>query len=289
MSTTRRHQPSHRRLRLAWSSALVAVLAIPVAAAPAHAAPPPNDGIAAATAITSVPTQLTVDTTEATSDAADGRCVDGHSVWFRLRPSEDRRVAMTTAGSSFNTRLAVFRGPRDNRDLVDCNNNSGPGTSSSVRFRAEADQRYWVAVSSVGTGPGGSAMLTVGRVAAPAVTVAVDSATSGAVSGRLHLHGTVTCPTPSQLWMGGVASQRIESDQGLDGVARGFGSDRVGICWTEPVEWHMRFDSDTGLAFQPGPASIGIRIRGWDGIARFGRHVDVNVVAEEDPVGRLAP
>jgi hypothetical protein len=257
-------------------------------AAPAYAEPPPNDDIAAATPITSVPTRVEADTTEATAAPEDGRCVDGHSVWFSWRPTEDQRLPLTTAGSSFDTRLAVFRRARGQRELVACDNNDGPARTSAVRFQARGGTRYLVAVSSRLSGPGGAAVLTWGRVADPDVTVAVEGATSGRVSGRLHLHGTVTCTTPSQLWMGGMVSQRIEATDGLDGVARGWGGESVKTCWTQPAQWHMRVDSETGLAFQPGPAAVELRIRGWDGIDRYTRHVRAVVEAVDDPAGRAA-
>jgi hypothetical protein len=270
-------------------AALAALLAASlVVAAPAYADPPPNDDPAAATSITSVPTRVEVDTTEATAAPEDGRCVDGHSVWFSWRPTEDQRLPLTTAGSAFDTRLAVFRRAGGQRDLVACDNNDGPGRTSAVRFQARGGTRYLVAVSSRLSGPGGPAVLTWGRMGAPAVTVDIESATSGRVSGRLHLRGTVTCTTPSQLWMGGEVSQRIEATDGLDGVARGWGGADVKVCWTEPAPWHMRVDSETGLAFQPGPAAVELRIRGWDGIERYTRHVRANVEAVDDPAGRAA-
>lgn len=288
MSHVRRPRPAARS-RLVGAIAVLGLLAPALAAAPASADPPAGDDIDSATLIESWPTRLTVDTTEATADAADGPCVDGHSVWFALRPTERERLRMTTAGTSFHTRLAVFAGSRRERELVTCDRRGGPGRTSALSFRAKADQRYWVAVSSLGSEPGGTAVLTVGLVDVPDATVTIESAEAGGVSGRLHVRGTATCTTPSQLWVGAVASQRVESTDGDDGVARGFGSDRVRGCWDEPARWHLRVDSETGLAFQPGAASLGLRIRGWDGIRSYLRHQQVNVTVGVDPDGRPTP
>ena len=273
-----------RSRTVALVAAAACVLPTALLAVPAQAVPPPNDLVAGATVITA-PTTVTVDTTEATSSPGDGECVGDKSVWFRFRAPSKKQLRMTTAGSSYDTRLAVFIGRRGHRELVACNDNRGPGRSASDELRVLEGRRYWIAVSSCcEQGPGGTAVLTVGNLGMSGAEVVVDSATSGSVSGRLVVHGTVTCGTPSEVYMYGEASQRVG-----DNVARGRSS-RSRPCGSMPTRWQMGFDSDTGWAFQPGAVSVALRGRIWDGIVRRGVSLGTSVVtAVDDPDGRLAP
>ncbi|QBR91567.1 hypothetical protein [Nocardioides euryhalodurans] len=268
----------------AFAAATACALPAVLLAAPAEAAPPPNDLVAGATVITA-PTTVTVDTTEATADPGDGACVGDKSVWFRFRAPDTGRLRMTTAGSSYDTRLAVFVGGGGHRQLVDCDDDRGPGRSAAEGVRILEGRRYWIAVSSCcERGPGGTAVLTVGNLGLAGTEVVVDRATSGSVSGRLVVHGTVTCGTPSEVRMYGEASQRVD-----DNVARGQ-SYRSRPCGTAPTRWQMGFDSQTGWAFRPGAVSITIRGRAWDGIVhrRLGLGSSV-VTAVDDPDGRVLP
>jgi hypothetical protein len=261
MTPTTRPRPT--TLGAAGALALVAA----ILAAPTQAVPPANDDIAAAEPTTTDPSTVPVDTTEATADPTDGRCVGGQSVWFRFTAPATQRFRLTTAGSSYDTRIAVFRGPRNDRSLVDCDNNSGPGRTSADRMRVREGERYWIAVSSGGqSSVGGTALLTItDHAVEPGVDVEITSVESGAVSGRLFVNGTVECQTPSEVGVFVSVSQRVG-----DNVARGEGR-RSRQCdsdpATDPQAWTVRIDSTTGWAFQPGEASVSMSARLWDGIS----------------------
>lgn len=270
--------------RPAWALMTTAAVlaALLVTLAPAHAVPPANDAISGAIEIPTEPSTREFDTSEATADPADGECVGDKSVWFRFEATETRRMRMTTAGSDFNTRLAIFRGTRNQRELVDCDNNRGPGKTSAEQFRIRAGQRYWIAVSSCcEPDDGGNAVLTVGRVESPGAEVEIVGARAGGISGRLLVDGTITCATPSEVRLRVVASQRVD-----DAVARGTGFRRIRSCDEESSDWTVRIDSETGWAFAPGPVSVAMRGSVYDGIASAGFRDSASPEADLDPAAR---
>jgi hypothetical protein len=73
----------------------------------------------------------------------------GSSAWFSFIPAANGRLYLDTAGSSFNTVLAVYTGPGPTiatlKSLV-CDNDSGPGTTSSLNFQATNGVTYYIAV-----------------------------------------------------------------------------------------------------------------------------------------------
>ena len=73
----------------------------------------------------------------------------GSSAWFSFIPAASGRLYLDTAGSSFNTVLAVYTGPGPTiatlKALV-CDDDSGPGTTSSLNFQANNGTVYYIAV-----------------------------------------------------------------------------------------------------------------------------------------------
>jgi hypothetical protein len=249
---------------------------------PAYAVPPPNDAASTSTTIPAVPATLEADTREATRDATVRRCVEGHSVWYRYTPSVASRVKIVTIGSNFDTVLAVYQGRSSPRDLVACNDDAA-GLQSAVRPSLEAGRTYWLAMSSCCRRRGGDLVLRLYEGGTPGVRVTVDRATSGAISGRLRVWGTVACDTPSFALVGVVASERVG-----EGVARGHRRTSVQECLSEPVEWTARIDSSTGWAFAPGTAAIEVAAVGLDGSRAPRAEVEQNLPVADDPSGRVA-
>lgn len=257
-TTTRRP-----RLGVLISTAAAVALVPAFLVAPAQAEPPANDDISGATVVTTTPGTYSVDTTEATADRTDGRRVGAHSVWFTFRSDHTGRFALTTAGSSYDTQLAVFAGPRNHRRLVDADRNRGPGDSAAVRTRVHDGVKYWIAVSSQGPSPSsGTALLTIGQVANPGFELTNLEATSGSLSGRLTVTADVTCTTESLLYVYVRASQRVG-----DNVALGYWDAGGFDCRPDaPIPVTLEFDSVTGWAFQPGQAVLSGSYEIWDGI-----------------------
>jgi len=71
----------------------------------------------------------------------------GHSVWRSITAEMSRRITVTTAGSNFDTLLAIYTGPNvSNLTLIASNDNFGTNRTSTVEFCATADVTYHVAI-----------------------------------------------------------------------------------------------------------------------------------------------
>jgi hypothetical protein len=257
-----------RRASTVLAAALLMIAALEV---PAWAAPPRNDAISSATPLGAPPHMFVEDTRQATASAADGRCVLGRSVWFRVRRVTTRTIRLSTLGSDYDTMLAVFRGPRTNRTLIRCVDDTfedTPAEATEVRF--VAGNTYWVAVSACcgrSGVDGGRMVLNTFLPAAARVSATVDSVETGAISGRLLLTGTVHCNTPSEFEVDLAASQRVA---GGANVARGEGF-VSGTCGPEEDStWTASLDSDSGWAFQTGTVAVDLSGFGSDGFSFVG-------------------
>ena len=73
----------------------------------------------------------------------------GSSAWFTFVATNTGRFYLNTAGSTFNTVLGVRRGPGPTIATltnVICDNDSGPGTTSSLNFPVQENDTYYIAV-----------------------------------------------------------------------------------------------------------------------------------------------
>src|SRR3954454_19398706 len=270
-----------RRVSALVVGALLATSGFVVGAAmPAYAAPPTNDSIANARAITGIPTRIVQATREATSSADDGQCVGGDSVWYRFRPTTTSTGRVVTIGSDFDTMLAVFRGPRASRTLVACNDDAANVTSSAVQVRFVAGATYWIAVSACcgASSVGGRSVLTLYRPRPAATTMSLGSVETGTVSGRLFVSGTVRCATPSEASVAVTVSQRVGTF-----VARGTGFVQVRLCDATAVSWAVQVDSETAVAFRAGTASVTVRVDSSDGFSPVATEQTANVQVGSNP------
>jgi hypothetical protein len=206
------------------------------------------------------PQDITQPAAQATADSSDGSHVGGHSIWFTFTAARTQRLRYTTAGSSFDTMLTLFEGPRNARTLVGWDDDGGPGNTSAERSPIVRGHRYWIAVSSA-RGPAGKVRLTVGSKPLPTYAVTVDGATAGGASGRLSVDATVTCSGPADLWLYAGVSERVG-----DAVARGSTSVWVEDCGAVPTTITFVLDTETGWAFQTGEAVLFSSAEAWDGI-----------------------
>lgn len=132
---------------------LLVLGALGVAAVAAAVSPPPNDGFdAAAPWVIPVPTTLRVDTAGATTEPGEPSACGpiGATLWYVAGLTEAAAGPLTidTAGSDFDTVLAVYTGP-DLRTLepVDCNDDAtGYGLQSRIDFVAVPGLTYFVQV-----------------------------------------------------------------------------------------------------------------------------------------------
>lgn len=134
------------------------------------------DGFADRTAI-GVPETVTGDTTGATTESGEPRppCADaGASFWFSLTATEAGIIEISSAGSEFDTVLAVYSGD-DLATLrgVACNDDHQGSTRAKVRFDAVAGTAYAVQLSGyrlLGLLPDEGAFQLATRVIAPEPT-----------------------------------------------------------------------------------------------------------------------
>jgi hypothetical protein len=87
--------------------------------------------------------------------------IGGHSVWWTWTALSSGNVTISTAGSSFNTLLAIYTGSSvTNLALVTANDNDGANSTSLVTFQATAGVTYAIAVDGF-TGASGNIVLQV--------------------------------------------------------------------------------------------------------------------------------
>jgi hypothetical protein len=270
------------------AAALLIIVALEV---PALAAPPSNDMITSATPLGAPPQTFHQDTGEATASRGDGNCVSGSSVWFRTRRVTTRTFRLSTLGSDYDTVLAVFRGPRTNRTLIRCVDDSfEENFAEATQVRFVAGNTYWVAVSACcgRSTAGGHMVLNTFPPVATDASVTVDSVQTGRISGRLLLGGTVHCSTPSEFEIDLGASQRVASG---DNVAAGEGF-LSGICGSEDSTWTASIDSASGWAFQTGTVAVNLTGFVSDGLS-FARIApqseNFNVIDNPDALSSTNP
>lgn len=183
-------------LRSTLSAATAGLLLLPVMATAASAAPVPNDTAATATAVTSLPTTITEDTTGATTDAQDaalnancGAPATNASVWFKYTAPTDGGVVADMSASSYSGGFFVTEGaPASNgSNLIAC----GPTT---VGFGTVAGQTYYVAAFSDTAANGGQLVVTFDVAPPPPeTTVTVDPKGTAYKDGSAKLTGTYSC------------------------------------------------------------------------------------------------
>jgi hypothetical protein len=129
--------------------------------------PPPNDRFASAIAL-GVPGSATADTRGATTESGEPQptCgAVGKTIWYTLTSATPRSVTITTAGSTYDTILAVYTGSSlATLSQVACNDQDPsltppPGTSK-LSLTLTPGQDYFVQVGGV-PGVGGTLVVTV--------------------------------------------------------------------------------------------------------------------------------
>lgn len=169
-------------------------------AAPASAEVPSNDTIQGARAITAVPFQEVVDTTEATTDAEDaainascGAPATNGSVWYTLTAAASGYL-VDVSQSDFGAGVIVATGTPGNLSIVTC----GPRT---VGFEATPGETYYLmAFSDTPEVPGGQLSIAVSEAAPPPkVSMTVDDSGKVDKDGVATISGTYTCEGEAEL------------------------------------------------------------------------------------------
>jgi hypothetical protein len=225
-------------------------------ATPAAAAPPSNDRESGAIAIGALPFTTSQDTSEATA-GGPRFCASRASVFYSFTPGATDRVQVDTIGSDYDTVLAVYRRTNTGRvRILGCDDDAF-GFTSGVRFRAVAGKTYFVMVgqccSNVGGG-GGELVLTATEVVDVPLEIDMD-VTGGSVdqaTGLATVNGTLTCNERAFVFRDMGLRQLRDNFF----VARGFFGLEVGCIPGVVEQWSVEIDTDTGVAFGPGPATV---------------------------------
>lgn len=157
--------------------------------------PPTNDAFANRATIPSSGGRVVGNNSSASSESGEPSHVgipSNRSVWWTWTPAVSGAYSVSTAGSDFDTLLAVYRGSEVNSlaPVASNDDESGAIRTSWLRFIATAGVSYHIAVASYG-GAAGAIQLTVASIAGGATTPANDAfarrlalpATGGTVEG----------------------------------------------------------------------------------------------------------
>jgi hypothetical protein len=179
----------------------------------ATAAPPGNDTAGGATAVTVLPTTITEDTTEATTDDLDaavnadcGAPATNASVWFTYTDTTGAGFAVDMSASDYTGGFIVTAGDPADANLVAC----GP-TSVAVSGGAPGTTYYVVAFSDTEVN-GGNLSVTFSELPpAPETTLTVDPTGKAFKDGSARLTGTYSCTNASDFDsdIEGTLSQRV--------------------------------------------------------------------------------
>jgi hypothetical protein len=170
-------------------------------------AAPPNDDFDQATVITSLPFTDSLDTTDATIEPDDpsGDCwQNSHSVWYSFTPTEDIEAHIGTAGSGYDTVLAVWTGVRGALNEVACNDDNEDTSSlqADLIIELSAGVTYFIEVMAFDTDEGGQLEFLL-ELRPPPPNDDIDSATEIDSLSYYYYVYTVTAttavddPTPS--------------------------------------------------------------------------------------------
>lgn len=136
---------------------------------------PANDNWNSATALASLNTTVTSSNNSATAEANEpvpGGAGVGKSIWWSWTAVSNGVFTATTAGSDFDTVLAVYTGTNLSA-LVECgaNDDATPNSFSQVTFAATNGTRYYFAVDSAAVGVAGKAQLRLVAGAPPTISI----------------------------------------------------------------------------------------------------------------------
>jgi uncharacterized protein DUF6299 len=239
----------HRNLGAIVSAMVVALLLV----APAAAAPPANDTFAGAVTISALPFSATLDTTEATTDAADananvncGAPATEASVWYAFTPSTAETVEVDVSASNYSAGVIVVTGSPGSFSLVSC----GPG---AVAFSATAGVTYYLLAfdDTPGAPNGGTLQINVSEAQPPEAAVTVEpTALVNTQTGVITASGTFTCANADFAFVDVTVSQHVGRF-----TITGFGEVVADPCDGQSHPWTLDVTGSNGR-FAGGKATV---------------------------------
>lgn len=198
----------------------------------AHAAPPSNDTLSNAKAVT-VGFSEVIDTSEATIDADDAQLAEScigpiinASVWYKFTTTFDVLVAVDFLGSNYSADAIVGVGEPGNLVAITCG-------LDNVLFSATPGTTYYILVfdnQRDGGGNGGTLNISFIEPLRPTVDVTIDpTGYFNPKSRAAIISGTYTCRDGGDILVIGGASQPANS-KGPPKVIGSFAFTEVGKC-----------------------------------------------------------
>lgn len=178
----------------------------------AYAAPPSNDTAGGATVITSLPTTISEDTTQATTDALDatlnancGAPATNASVWFTYTDTTGAGFVASMANSDYSGGFMVTQGDPSLGNLVACG-------ATTVGVRTTPGETYYVVAFSDTAVNGGRLEVTFDQAPPPPeLALTADAKGVAYKDGSAQVSGTYTC-TNADGWnseIDGSLTQRV--------------------------------------------------------------------------------
>jgi hypothetical protein len=186
------------RKRLAAFSGLLIVASLVAAAPVLAAAPPANDTLSNAQAISVGFSATGIDTTGATTDSDDvdinancGAPATDASIWYTITPATDMGILLDLTGSDYSAGALVADGSGPNWNVLAC-------APFGVVWSATAGTTYTILVfddQEDGAGTGGNLDISVTEAPPPpelSLTVSPQGQFNSK-TGSATVHGTITC------------------------------------------------------------------------------------------------
>jgi hypothetical protein len=214
----------------------------------AVAAPPPNDQIADATPVTSIPYYRVVHNDEATSQPQDLSCnpPDGHSIWFTVKPTAGTYLARAPSPDApVNSDVIITSGSADNLQLVSCG-------LYSAEWLADGTTTYHIEIAKASGSPGGEVDFAIDPVPMR-IDVSVNRHGHVLRNGSAIITGHLGCTFPLLSFPDNaivviVLHQRHRVF---------FGQIQLSACiGTTSTSWRMRVSNSKPLRIHPGRARI---------------------------------
>ena len=171
--------------------------------------PPANDNFTNAQKIASIGGIIDTDNRFATREKFEpnhaGATNNSGSLWYSWSPAANTPVIIDTAGSTFDSVVAVYTGSTlGTLKQVAAANDVGTKQSAFLKFNSTASTTYWIVVAGARSSEVGSIHLRVEPNGEPdntAPLIAVVAPLSGSrirtVDGKVEISGTATDPQPN--------------------------------------------------------------------------------------------
>lgn len=191
-------------------------------------APPANDNFASAITLTGTAPTTTGSNVSATKEAGEPNHAGnagGSSVWWRWTAPASGYASISTAGSTFDSVLAVYTGTAVNSlTLVASNDQANGVDQSQVSFAVTANTIYRIAVDGANNAQGSVALAINGSLPPPQVSIStVDSGASERPLDSASFSLSLDPPQPQAVSvsvnLGGTATPAV--DYSLDAPLNG--------------------------------------------------------------------